>query len=77
MDLETKALSHRRVPEDHPAALAAPVPPDELVRQTIEEVLSIIRSDEDLSGRVDSNGMADDETFFVFGIVKNFSLYSN
>ena len=29
-----------------PAALAAPVPPDELVRQTIEEVLSIIRSDE-------------------------------
>jgi len=28
------------------SALAAPVPPDELVRQTIEEVLSVIRSDE-------------------------------
>ena len=26
--------------------VAAPVPPDELVKQTIEEVLSIIRSDE-------------------------------
>lgn len=28
------------------SAIAAPVPPDQLVRQTIEEVLSIIRSDE-------------------------------
>lgn len=28
------------------SALAAPVPPDELVRQTIEEVLEIIRNDE-------------------------------
>lgn len=35
-------------------ALAAPVPPDELVRQTIEEVLSIIRSDEKIqSGDLD------------------------
>jgi len=28
------------------SVMAAPIPPDELVRQTIEEVLSIIRSDE-------------------------------
>jgi phospholipid transport system substrate-binding protein len=36
------------------SVLAAPVPPDELVRQTIEEVLSIIRSDEKIqSGDLD------------------------
>ncbi|HUU71187.1 MAG TPA: ABC transporter substrate-binding protein [Burkholderiales bacterium] len=36
------------------SVMAAPIPPDELVRQTIEEVLSIIRSDEKIqSGDMD------------------------
>jgi len=39
--------------------------------------LSIIRSDDDLSFKTDSDGNPNEDTFFVFGITKNFGLYSN
>jgi len=38
---------------------------------------SIIRSDEDLSLKVDSNGNPTEDTFFYAGVVKYFDLFSN
>jgi uncharacterized protein (TIGR02001 family) len=38
---------------------------------------AIIRSDEDLSVKFDSNGNADEDTFFYAGVTKSFDLFSN
>jgi uncharacterized protein (TIGR02001 family) len=38
---------------------------------------AIIRSDEDLSLKVDSNGNPTEDTFFYAGVVKHFDLFSN
>ena len=38
---------------------------------------AIIRSDEDLSLKVDSNGNPDEDTFFYAGVTKTFDIFSN
>ena len=54
---------------------------DQLNTQTglpglFDYTFAIIRSDEDLSFKVDSNGNPTEDTFFYAGVVKYFTLYS-
>ncbi|MGI9342593.1 MAG: TorF family putative porin [Gammaproteobacteria bacterium] len=46
-------------------------------KDLFDYTFAIIRSDEDLSFKVDSNGNATEDTFFYAGVVKYFELFSN
>ena len=45
--------------------------------ELFDYTFAIIRSDEDLSFKVDSNGNPDNDTFFYAGITKTFEIFSN
>jgi uncharacterized protein (TIGR02001 family) len=46
-------------------------------KDLFDYTFAIIRSDEDLSFKVDSNGNPDDDTFFYAGVTKSFDIFSN
>jgi uncharacterized protein (TIGR02001 family) len=46
-------------------------------KDLFDYTFAIIRSDKDLSFKVDSNGNATEDTFFYAGVVKTFDLFSN
>jgi uncharacterized protein (TIGR02001 family) len=46
-------------------------------KELFDYSFAFVRSDDDLSFKVDSNGNPNEDTFFYAGVVKSFGLYSN